>query len=81
MYAAVNIQNERLVLLNCLENLQQSLLPRVIGLFLVQRPLGVLEARLLNKVVDILEVIVKGHAVDSAVVCDVTHRNFGQRLF
>ena len=79
--AAVNIQNKGLVILYRLEDLQKSLLPRFISLFLIQRSLGILQARPFHKIVNILEVVIKGHAVDTAVLGNVIDGNFGQRFF
>ena len=79
--AAVNIQNKGLVILYRLEDLQKSLLPRFISLFLIQRSLGILQARPFHKIVNILEVVIKGHAVDTAVLGNVIDGDFGQRFF
>lgn len=81
MDTAVDIQDKRFVFLDCRKDLQKSLLPGVISLFLIQRTPCILQARPFHKIVNIFEVIVKSHAVDAAVLCDVPDGDFGQRLF
>ena len=41
---------------------------------------GVLFAGPLDQVVDVLEVVIEGHTVDAAVLCDVVDGNFAERL-
>ena len=81
MDAAVHVHDKRSVLLHRLEDLQESLLPGFVGLFLVQRFFGVLKARPLHQIVDVLEMVIEGHAVDTAVLGNVIDGDFGQRLF
>ena len=64
-----------------LEDLEQALLPRVIGLFLFQRPARVLQTDPLHQIVNVLEMVVEGHAVDAAVLRKVVDRDLRQRLF
>ena len=81
MHTAVDVQAKRLVFLYCFEDLQKSLLPRVIGLFFVQSPSGIFQTSPLHKVVDVLEMVVKGHAVDAAVLGNIADSDFCQRFF
>ena len=78
---AVNVQNKRLVFLHGFEDLQKPLLPGFVGLFLVKRFPGILKAGPFHKIVNILEMVVKGHAVDPAILRDIRHRDLGERLF
>lgn len=50
------------------------------ALVFFERFTGVFYASPFHKVIDILEVIVKGHPVDPAVLCDVIDGDFIQRL-
>ena len=78
---AIDVQNEGLILLHGLEDLQKALLPRLIGLFARQSAAGVLLTAPLHQIIDVLEVIVKRHAVDTAVIGDVADSDLVQGLF
>lgn len=80
VHTAVDIHNKRLVLPGGVEDLNQSFLPCVMALVFFERFTGVFYASPFHKVIDILEVIVKGHPVDPAVLCDVIDGDFIQRL-
>ena len=60
--------------------LEQALLPRVIGLLALERAARILDARPLDQVVDVLEVVIKRHAVDVAVLGNVGDGDFSERL-
>ena len=77
---AVDIEDKGLVVLHGLEDLQQSLLPRFVGFFAREGAARVLLAAPLNKVVNVLEVVIKGHAVDAAVLGDVVDGDLVERL-
>ena len=57
------------------------MLPCVIGLILIEGTLGILQTRPFHQIVNVLEMIVEGHAVDAAVLCDVANGDLGQRFF
>ena len=76
----INIQNKRLVLQYRLKDLLQTFTPRTVRLLIRKRTLSVLQARPLNQVVNILEVIVKRHAADPAVLRQIVDRNLIHRL-
>ena len=76
----INIQNKRLVLQYRLKDLLQSFTPRTVRLLIRKRTLSVLQARPLNQVVNILEVIVKRHAADPTVLRQIVDRNLIHRL-
>ena len=77
----VHVQDKRLVVKHSLEYLQKALLPCVIGLFALQSLLCVLHAAPFYKVVNILKMVIKGHAVDAAVLGDIVDCDFVERLF
>ena len=64
-----------------LKDLQQPLMPGLIGLFLIECAFGILKAGPFHQIVNILEMIIEGHAVNAAVVRDVAHRDLRERLF
>ena len=76
----VDVHNEGLVVLHGLKELQKALLPCLIGLVARERAACVLEARPLDKVVDVLKMIVKRHAVDAAVLRDIADGDLAQGL-
>ena len=76
----INIQNKRLVLQYRLKDLLQTFTPRTVRLLIRKRTLSVLQARPLNQVVNILEVIVKRHAADPTVLRQIVDRNLIHRL-
>ena len=71
---------KRFVLPQGFQNLQKALLPGIIGFLPGQRAGSVLLAAPFHKVVNILKVVIKGHAVDPAVVGQVADRDFVQRF-
>jgi len=77
---AIDIQDEGLVVQHRLKDLQKALLPRLVGLFPRQRPAGILLTAPLHQIVNILEVVVKGHAVDAAVLRNIIDGDLVQRL-
>ena len=82
----IYLGDKDLVLLHGLQDLQKALLPCVVGLLPGQRAGGALDARPLDQVVDVLEMVVEGHAVHAAVVGqvgdgDLIQRLFGQQVF
>ena len=79
--APVGVQNKGLVLQHRLKDLEDPLLPGVIGLLPGQGPGSVRQAGPLHQVVDILEMIIKCHAADAAVRCDVLDGDLIQGLF
>ena len=76
----VDVHNEWLVVLHGLKELQKTLLPRLVGLVACERLAGVLLTRPFDKVVNVLEVVIKGHAVDAAVLGDVVDGDLVERL-
>ena len=76
----VDIHNEWLVVLHGLKELQKALLPRLVGLVACERLAGVLLTRPFDKVVNVLEVVVKRHAVDAAVLRDIADGDLAQGL-
>ena len=76
----VDVHDEGLVVLHGLEELQKALLPRLVGLVARQRSAGVLLARPFDQIVNILEVVVKRHAVDAAVLRDIADGDLAQGL-
>ena len=76
----VDVHNEWLVVLHGLKELQKTLLPRLVGLVACERLAGVLLTRPLDKVVNVLEVVVKRHAVDAAVLRDIADGDLAQGL-
>ena len=78
---AVYVHDEDLVCADFLKDLQKALLPGLRRLLACQCTGRILNARPLHKVIDVLEMIVKGHAVDPAVLGDVRHRDLVQRAF
>ena len=81
MNATVNIHYKRFVLAHGVKYLQKSLLPCVICFLFFKRLAGVLHARPFDKVIYVLEMIIKRHTVYSAILGDIVYRYFCQRFF
>ena len=84
MFAAdgvIDIGDHRLVFLNPLKDIEETFLPGGISLFSAQSLGRLVQQRPFQQIVNIAEVIVKGLAVDLAVLYDVDDRDFIQRLF
>ena len=76
----VDVHNKRLIVLHGLEKLQKALLPCLIGLVARERAARVLLTRPLDKIVDVLKMIVKRHAVDAAVLGNIADGDLAQRF-
>ena len=63
-----------------LKDLLKALLPGLVGLLPSQGLGRILLARPLDKVIDVLEVVVERHAVDAAVVGDIADGDLVERL-
>ena len=81
VHTVVDVQNERLILPHGPEDLQEALLPGVVRFLLLERAARVLQTRPLHKIVNVLEVVVKRHAVDAAVLGNVVDGDLRERLF
>ena len=77
----VDIQKKGLIFPHCLKDPEIALLPCVIALPALQQPVGILITGPFDEVIDILEVIVKGHAADAAVLGNVVDGDLLQGLF
>ena len=71
--AAVCVEHKLLILQNRLKDLQQSLLPGLVGLLALERLGRVFHTGPLHQIVDILEMIVKRHTADTAVLRDIAN--------
>ena len=76
----VDIHDEGLVGQHGLKDLLKALLPGLVGLLPSQGLGRVLLAGPLDKVIDVLEVVVERHAVDAAVIGDVADGDLVERL-
>jgi len=63
----VDVHDEDFIFPDCLKDLQKTLLPGTVGLFAFQGLCGILFAGPFNQIIDVPEMIIKGHAADSAV--------------
>ena len=79
--APIDIHHKDLIFPHRVEDLNKALLPGIVGLFVGQCLGSVLHAGPFHQVVDILEVIVEGHAADAAVLGDIADGDFGKRFF
>ena len=79
-YAAVDVHDKRLVVAHRAKDLRKALFPRVVVFVVGNCLCGVLDTHPFHKVVDVLEVVVKGHAVYAAVLGKVIYGNFVKRL-
>ena len=79
-YGVVDVHDKGPVGLYRVEDVQKALLPGGVGLFALQRTGGVLRAGPFHQVVNVLKVVVEGHAADAAVLGDVADGDFVQRL-
>ena len=77
----VNIHDKRLVCVQIFKNAQVALLPSIVVLFALQNATGFFLKCPFNEVVNILKVIVKRHAADAAVICNIADGDFIERLF
>ena len=76
----VHVHDKRTVFQNSLEDLSHSLLPGVVCLLILQCPLSILDAHPLHKIINILEMIIKGHAADPALLAQIIDRDLVDRL-
>ena len=76
----VDVHDEGLIGQHGLKDLLKALLPGLVGLLPSQGLGRVLLAGPLDKVIDVLEVVVERHAVDAAVVGDVADGDLVERL-
>lgn len=78
--AVVDIEDKGLILQHSLKDIQQALLPGLIGDLSLQGLPGILHASPFHQVIDILEVIIEGHAADAAVLGNIIDGHFIQGL-
>ena len=68
---AIHVQHQQLVGLDLQQDIQKRLIPVVHALAALQGLLGVFDEDPVHKVVDILKMVIKRHAVDAAVLGDI----------
>ena len=76
----VDVHNEGFVGQDCLEDLFKALLPCFIGLLSCQRLRRVLLTRPFDQIVDVFEMVIERHAIDTAVIGDIADGDFMERL-
>jgi hypothetical protein len=76
----IDIEKHGLIFQNDTKQTQKTFVPSVVRHFAVHGSHGVLCAGPLHQIVNVLEVIVKGHTTDTAVIGDVLNGNFVQWL-
>ena len=75
-YSMIGIYNEGFVFVDCFKNLQKSFLPCFVCFFTLQGFGGFFQTCPLYEIIDVPEMIIKGHAADSAVGGQVVDRDF-----
>ena len=76
----IDVHNEGFVGQDCLEDLLKALLPCFIGLLSCQRLRRVLLTRPFDQIVDVFEMVIERHAIDTAVIGDIADGDFMERL-
>ena len=80
-YRAVDVEHQHPVVLDALQGVQKRLAPGLKVLAALQRLGGILHQDPVHQVVYILEMVVKGHAVHTAVLGNIVDRDLVQWLF
>ena len=76
----IDVHNKRLVFQHCLKDLGKAFLPGIVSFLIPKGFFAVFHTCPLHQIIDILEMIVKCHAADPAVLCQICDGNLIKRF-
>ena len=79
-HRVVDIEYEFLILKGSIEDIEISFLPGIISFFVFQIFVGIFLTRPFQQIINVLEMIIESHAVESAVFGDICNGDFVERL-